>query len=77
VKTSGDQRFLCIFSPAAIISLERGLGFSFSSHLNHCTLCCFSGSSNIILFQTEKFQISYMSHLYVKLSLCTRIIYIV
>lgn len=72
------MRFLSICSPAAIISLGRGLGFSFSSHLNYCALCSASQAAQTsFLFQAENFLISYLSRLYVKLSLCTVIIYII
>lgn len=48
----------------AILSLEHGVGVSLSYNLNHCAMCCFSGSLKSFYFELRDFQISYLSLLY-------------
>ena len=58
----GNEVRLCAL--VAILSLEHGVGVSLSYNLNHCAMCCFSGSLKSFYFELRDFQISYMSLLY-------------
>jgi len=68
----GNEVSLCAL--VAILSLEHGVGVSLSYNLNHCAMCCFSGSLKSFYFELRDFQISYMISCMIQWALRTLVI---